>query len=372
MLDPTCPVNWKHPLNQGRRCWWYGAWQGGHWGGSAAGRDLCNRNNLSFTSGGTTPGWTITPRQMPAFSFGGTGGGNGWYAQAIDSTATLAALTNNFTFGCTFRTDTITPIDINGLAGLMGTYHQASDNSWFLRQDDAKLEMGGGTSFLSGNVLDTTTIFRVICVCQDGNSAIYLNGDPTPIATGTPAYSASTSPARIGVDFLASARYFIGWIADAFVSVRPWTTGDVALDYKLSKRNYIENDSPLNLLPILRNGSGTAAEVVNFTTTLGAGPTMTFANPGEFETNLVASASAGGIGPINPEGPAEFETTVDVLPIFGGGEPTLVGYETTVGVEDEAALGNPAEFTTSVGVQHRLVTIPNGNRRIVSQRRYRR
>ena len=372
-LNLQNPVNWKHPLNVGRLAWWNFLKPSGMWGGSAYGRDLCKKHNLTFTAAGQDPQWTSTIRGNPALRFPGTGGGLGWYATADSSTATLGAITNNFTFGCTFKTDTVAPIDINGLAGLMGTYHIALDNSWWCRQHDAKLQMGGNSSIESGNVLDTTSVFRIICVVNGGVSSIYLNGDTTAIVSGSgPTYSASASPARIGVDFLVGARYFIGWINDAFVSARPWNGGDVALDWKLSQRGYVEKFSPLNFMPPARMYAGSGASVVSFTTQFGAGPQMQFANPGDFTTSLYASGTAGGIGPIDPEGPAEFETTIDVLPIFGGGEPTLVGYETTIDVDYTAALGNPAEFTTSVGVGHRLTTIPNGNRRIVSQRRYRR
>lgn len=369
-INTQQPLNWNHPLNKGRLAWWHFLPYSGQWGSHVYGRDLTKSHNLAFTSGGQTPQYTSTPRGQ-AMYYDGTGGGLGWYARGSGS-GTRLGVTDNFTIGCTIKTATVSPIDIGGRAGLVCKYHTAGENAFFVRQHGDKVEFGGNAFIETTSFLDTTNIFRIIAVQQNGAGAVYVNGSPTPLVTGSPTFSVGTSDVLIGVNYLDTPSYFIGWINDVFVSNRPWGTGDIALDYKLSRRGYLEKFSPLNFLPPTRWPATDSSTLVSFTTEIGVGPAMQFANTAEFETDLFASADCGGIGDTEPSSIADFETVVNVNPNFGAGEPTLVGYETTVGVASSAQVGAPAEFTTTVAVQQSMSSTVNGDSRILNQRRYRR
>lgn len=367
------PVNLRHPLNIGRLAWWYWFPNSGQWGSTNFARDLLGHYPVTLTPDiSTDPEWSVLPSGMPAFKFtnGAGSGGLGWNAEVPNSNPVLCALTDNFTVGCTVRPATITPSDLSGFATLMSAAHAGGDNAWALLQQYQKLWWVGSNWITSGDVLSTTEFFRIICVEQGGTGYIYLNGNATPIISGSVTMSASTSNLFFGQQ--NGARKYIGDFNDAFVSNRPWSIEDIQEDYRQSKLNYRTQNSPLNYLPVPRNGEENTAALVNFTTGIGVAPGMSYANPANFTTQLYASGTGTGLGPLVPDGPADFLTEIGVTPVFGAGEPTLVGYTTDIDVDQTADSSGPVEFTTGVGVSHFIKTIAKGNPRILSQDRFKR
>jgi len=133
-----------------------------------------------------------------------------------------------------------------------------------------------------------------------------------------------------------------------------------------------DDDGPIRWNPRRRRFVLTPAEIVSFETSVGVDQNLFYSSPASFTTTLVPSVSAGGIGPTDPDGPAEFETEVTAAQQFVAGQPTLVNFNTSVGVGQTVQGGAPVEFETTVGVKQSIRTIANGDRRRLSDRRYRR
>jgi len=368
-LNLTNPLNRRHPLNLGRVAWWYSPNESGWWGGDRW-YDLCRRFDGAFADGaGVDTAWTQSPNGPPTPFFGGTGGGDGVNFNC--GGATGLSFTDNFTVGIQFRPATVAPIDINGLAGLIGKYQDAGDQTWYLRQHDDEVQFGGSSQLVSGAILSTSTTSRVVVSMRSGTATIYHQG--VAVASGAVSISADTSAVvRIGVDFFSSPRFFIGWIEEAFIIDRPWTAGQVKLDRELSLKQYQVDRGPLNFINSRIDRTNDSGQTVNFTTTCNVGGPLLFATPANFTTELGAFASSGGIGDLDAEGTPEFITSVGILTPFAAGEPTLVNLRTDVTVGDTLQASDPALFTTTVECGQSLRTIPNGDRRIISQKRYRR
>lgn len=370
-LNLTNPVNRRHPLNIGRKAWWLAPRESGWYGGDTF-YDLCRGYDGAFQAGAITPGWRVgTPSGPPSPIFTGTGGGNGWNINCGSRSVTGLSFADNFTVGIQFRPATVAPIDINGLAGLIGKAHDTGEADWNLRQHDDKIEFSG---IASGSMLSTSVTSRVVVVVEDGVGYIYHQG--TLVTSGAVSITPDNNVVRMGVDFYdAGPRYFIGWIEEAFIIDRPWTAGQVKLDRELSLKQYQVDRGPLNFINsrIDRIDRTTdSGQTVSFTTTCNIGGPLLFATPANFTTELGAFASSGGIGDLDAEGTPEFVTQVGILTPFAAGEPTLVNLRTDVTVGDTLQASDPALFTTTVNVGQSLRTIPNGDRRIISQKRYRR
>lgn len=371
------PVNWTHPLNRGRLVWYYhpkdSGWipasQGSTVNPGYAYRDLCNRIHGTITGGPSlTPATAFMPNGDACLQWLGGGSTDG---QVDLGNSTLFDLTDNFTVGCTFVTDTLSPAGLNSLAGLVNKYNSSLADSWWLRQFNGLIEFGGATGIQTGNVLLTNTVYRCIAVMNNGTATIYLNG----VSAATGAVSITSSPSNnvyIGESYEPIGANFRGRISDVFIATRPWSSSEVQLDAKLSQIGYRAENSPLRFVESFRKYTADQSTIVSFTTSVGVSDALRFSSPAYFTTTLRPSVAAGGIGPVVPSGPADFETVVEASEQFVAGQPTLVNFNTNVGVSTLVDGGSPVEFETVVGVDHSLRTIAAGDRRRLADRRYRR
>lgn len=376
-LNLTNPVNRKHPLNKGREAWWLALPDSGRFGG-ASWYDLCGRFHGVFESGSGSPGpgWKdgVPDNGPPSLQFNAGGGGNGWNANCGGGSG--LSFTDNFTVGIQFRPYTLDPIDINGLAGLIVKNHVAFDTSWYLRQYTVSagvggVQFGGSTQVSSGALLSTSVTSRVVAVMQNGTATLYHQG--LPITSASISIGANSSPVRIGVDFLAGPRYFYGWIEEAFVCSRPWTAAEVLLDRQLSLKRYRDRNTPLNFFPAPLMAEGVGADILmTFETGIGTGTSYQNLSPQNFETRLYASGGASGLGELEPDGPMDFTTSVQLSQFAMVAPPVLMPFQTPVLVDYTQSLTSPLEFTTGVGVSHTLTSTIDGNRRIIGSGRYKR
>lgn len=214
--------------------------------------------------------------------------------------------------------------------------------------------------------------YRVAATWDGAAARIYVNG----VAVGSQAGS-GTVPATATRDWNwgfqgASAAGVVDGIADMSIWNRALTPGEIGQEYIHARLGYTLPNGPLRTTNRQRYFDQSTTTVVNFTTTVGAAPSFVDTTPANFTTTLIPTVAAGGIGPLDPESPAELETVVGYATPFQAGEPTLVNFTTNVSAGETLAAGNPVSFETVVGVNQRLLTIPNGDRRILSQGRYRR
>lgn len=372
-INLTNPVNWSHPLNKGRVAWWYTPQNAGRQaGGTNTGRlyDLCKRANGVLVNGASNiPQWYQNKIGDPALR---------WITgAAIDGHVdvgggTLFDFTDNFTVGCRFNTETVTTAN-SGLGGLLSKYQSVGSNAWTLRRKNDTIEFGGSTTVVSATIA-VNTEYRCVVVMKAGTATIYLNG----AVSGTPgAVSISSTPGDsvlIGETYEPGGFNFQGWQSDWFVSSRPWSSGEVMLDFQLSGCGYRVPNGPLRMFPRARYDIDAIPDIttVSFTTLVGESQFNQYAVPANFVTEIVPSAAAGGIGDLVPEGNPDFETVVGYRMPFGASEPTLVNYNTLVTTGQTLAAGNPIRLTTTVGVHPTLRTVGGGDARVLSQGRYRR
>jgi predicted outer membrane repeat protein len=114
----------------------------------------------------------------------------------------------------------IKPQAFTFLGGIVSKYHSAGANGFFLRLSGSSpyngLDFDGKTT--QNNILSAGQWYHIAAVNNNGTRTLYVNGEITALS-GTPGtIQANDNPLRIGVDFLASARYFNGEIDE----VRIW------------------------------------------------------------------------------------------------------------------------------------------------------
>ena len=369
LYDFANPINYDHPLNRNRVAWYLMLPNSPRFVAGATNvtdrpyPDLFENNNGLIKNGSTgEPGWE-TPEGFPVLQWD--------LGSSIDGYVELGAaaafdLTDNFTLTATIKVGTTTPS--GGLAGIITKYLTPASSGYYLRQNDQKLEFGGSSQIATGNFLTTTDTYRVVCTSVSGTGTIYVNG--VAVVSGAVAFSSTADAVRIGTDY--NGRYFQGQISDVSICSRPWSAEEVMQDYLLQQRGYRGEFSPLRFIKLPYRFAEPDVVVVSFTTTVGASPTLLFATPGNFTTTIEATASATGLGPLEPETTAEFLTNVGYRTPFQAGEPTLVNLVTYVMADQTIQVGAPASFTTEVRASQTIRTIPNGDRRILSQGRYRR
>lgn len=377
-INLTNPVNWKHPLNKGRVSWWFVPRESGRQAGATinsvsgtTGRiyDLCRRGNGTIANGASNiPAWCQNSRGDPALRWLSGGAVDGH----IDvGGGTIYDFTDNFTVGCTFNTSTVTTAN-SGLGGFMSKYQSPASNAWTFRRHDDYVEFGGSTMATSaaGSVV-VNTEYRCVAVMQAGIATIYLNG----AVNGTPAAVSITSTPGdsllIGEAYDPGGFNFAGTMNDWFVSSRPWSSGEVALDYRLSRKSYRGPNSPLRFLPrpfyVSEN-----VQTVSLTSEAYASEMMQFASPASFTASLEATASAGGFGPLVPTGTPEFLAEAIASNVVEGGIPTLVSLESLAIASETLVAGDPVSLESIAYAHNTMRSIPNGNRKILASKIYKR
>jgi hypothetical protein len=362
------PVNWSHPLNKGRLVWYYLPADSG-WGAGNTVPDLCKRSYGTITPGASfVPTFDTFPNGQRCLRWENGGSIDG---QIDIGGATLFNFTNNFTVGCTFITETLSPTGGGGLAGLVNKYNSVGANSWFLRQNNATVEFGGSSTIASGSVLVVGQKYRAVAVMNAGTATIYLDG--YSVATGSPSISSSADTVMIGEGYEPGGRNFKGRIGDVFIADRPWSEAEVIADFKLSRVDYRAKNSPLRFLelPIF---DPTAGNQPYYLTPTGTGADQ-FYFSGAFylQTDAQADVQVSGLGPIAGDGTFDLQTTAIGHDQFAASPPTLMPFSTHARGHDQLTISNPLTFRTTARGRNKLTILgPNGDRRILAQRRYRR
>lgn len=365
LLDPFNPVKRDHPLNRDRVAWWYTPYGLNNFTPSSRVlRDLLKSYDGTLNDGiNATIDYRRGDEVSPELFITGSDSANVNFGNVLD-------YTGSFTVGCDFQTSTLAPSGFGGGAILVGKNAGSGSLGWWLAQTNDTLQFGGDDDIVSGSVLALGTRYRVVAVSNGASSSIYLNG--VEVATGTHSAGSTSENLRIGFGIDNWTWSFKGWISDCFVANRVWSASEAKWDYDLWLRKYRGSDSPLNWIKLNRAIPSLSSVPVEFTTGITVGGPFLFATPANFTTELGAFASSGGIGDLDAEGTPEFITSVGILTPFAAGEPTLVNLRTDVTVGDTLQASDPALFTTTVECGQSLRTIPNGDRRIISQKRYRR
>lgn len=224
-IDLGKPVS-DHPLNRGLISWWMPISE------SSKGKtlfDIAGTNHGSFVN---NPGWTGAPHGFPALRFNNNASAR--YVN-IGSPSSLY-LTTNFTVWCWFRQEAIGTGTAN-LSGLVCRYNVPGAGSYSLRLSSSTLQFAGNGSVTGGSVPIKRWSLAVASV-SGSTATLYVNGVQT--ASGNPSLSASKSPMQvtIGVDYLASPRYFDGEIGSAAISSRALSGSEVAELYKQCLTGY--------------------------------------------------------------------------------------------------------------------------------------
>jgi hypothetical protein len=129
--------------------------------------------------------------------------------------ADVLDLTNNYTLEAWFKADSF-----NWIGGLVGKYHTAGANGYFLRL--GKTAPYNSLNFDNmdcvTNLLQSNCWYHVAAVNSNGTRRLWLNGVEQTLSGSPQAVQANTNVLTIGVDYLASPRYFNGRIDE----VRVW------------------------------------------------------------------------------------------------------------------------------------------------------
>ena len=154
--------------------------------------------------------------------------GTGQYAD----TTSIIPSSQGLYVSCRFR-QTAASTYVLGLAGLVGTYHNASQNSWMLRLRGQQLELAGGGSLVGGTTVLNRWTHAAAIWLPGGGTTLFLDGQP--VATGNVAMTDPVAAVKIGVDFLTDPRYFTGQIDAVNVQVGIFTANVVARDSEWSR-----------------------------------------------------------------------------------------------------------------------------------------
>lgn len=307
--------------------------------------------------------------------FGNTLGWNlNGSVKSVRIAATELTTPQRVTFACSFKNDTARNYYLFH-KGDGSTNANSAFGVWRIGANlQAGYNSGSGWNYATsdGNYYDG--LWHRMLTTYNGTTgygAIYIDGILKGSFTTVMTIPATaTYPYAWGYS-AASANGVVDFIADMSIWTRDLNDAEALQDYIHAFSGYTRNDSPLtwNRARLLTSNPNVE---VSFSTSVTVGETLTDLSLGEFTTELTATGDASGLGTVDPSAPAEFDTAVSVNQNFGAGQPTLVGFTTNVAVDDTTTAGAPATFSTALNVQQALTTIPGGDRRIVSQRRYRR
>lgn len=226
-VDMSNPINWQHPLNQGRVGWWKCVANPG-WRGSNTLHDLV-RGGGHNPNDGTLSGATIPKWQGNGGLFGSSG--------ALSFNGSTAFVATNNIPGPTFsalisvKTSSATSYflgnDVQNTSGFLLGY---SGGSYIAQISHA----GGLNNLVAGTV---STNWCRVCLSVNGTTAsIYANGKLVTSATITAMVAGSSG---IGIGKVGILGNLLNGLADdVTIWNRALSAQDAALDYALSRQGY--------------------------------------------------------------------------------------------------------------------------------------
>lgn len=225
LVDPSCPVNWQHPLNRGRAAWWLILPNPG-WRGGLTLRDIVRGgkkpNDGTLTNG---PKWE------------GAGRPGGYGSLAFDGTddyvhcSALGALSADYSIAVSCRASNVA----TNVA--FGTNSGGATNTWLGKNSSgAAVFSVNGTSASGGAVADGLW-HRILGVRQGSSLTVYVDG--RQVGTNTVAGTVTAVGFAIGAfGVTGPSFYWMGSLDDESVWLRPLSAGEAEADYKLFPRGY--------------------------------------------------------------------------------------------------------------------------------------
>lgn len=240
-IDIQNPIDWSHPLNQGRLLW--SLTLPGRYGGPTA-FDLVQGwpgSLVGFTSG---YGWSPVSYPGSAGSFYYNGSSN----FAVTFPDVPAIRPNTFTVGGWFMlTGSVpfAPIFVKPYNGtLFSGGWSAPYVSWLIRVNSSSVisfegsPNGTYTTLTPSYTTTTGTWYRMVGTYDGATMKLYMNG----VLVGTQSAAVGTGIAYGNTSYVIGADYggelFPGYINDCFLSSAVWDAGMVGLDYALGPQGY--------------------------------------------------------------------------------------------------------------------------------------
>lgn len=220
-IDTRSPVNWSHPLNRSRRCWWMvlPSQTGGYVlrDITRSGFDGTLTNFATLATG--VSGWR--PASRP-------GGYGSILFDGIDDTVTVN--------GPALTRFTIAAWTYNNGANASPVILKVGGGFWQITSTGKmRFSPNGGSNF-DGTATVTANAWHRLVTTWDGTSTRhYLDGVLTDTVAGGNNLNAAN---LIGGYNGVAANQWAGSLDDVTIAGRVWTTPEVALDYDLSRRGY--------------------------------------------------------------------------------------------------------------------------------------
>ena len=170
----------------------------------------------------------------------------------IISDHTSLDLTDNLTIEAWIYANTL-----GAYKGIVSKYHVSAANGYTFRLSGA----GGGLDFdgvyTENNLISTNTWYHVAVVKNSESYDIYINGQPQSLSGSSYTIAANNNDVAVGVDYLASPRYFDGLIDE----VRIWNTARTAAKIRENMCKILTgNESGLVAYYNFDNTSGTTLQ----------------------------------------------------------------------------------------------------------------
>lgn len=245
LIDPTCPVNWEHPLNQGRVGWWKVVANSG-WRGGLTWRDLVRGGGHSPHDG------TLTNFSPPVSGWSGYGP-----PQSSGAIKFVAASSQYVDLGANFDGTADMTVSAWVKPASLGVRHEivsaegltpcgwelsilATNNVEFGAFNPGS-SSAGYPVVQSVATLAANTWYFVVGVRDSiaGLLRIYINGTQSATAAASLSPSSSGKTATIGRSQSGSTRYFDGSIGDVSIWLnRALSAQEIASLYALSRQGY--------------------------------------------------------------------------------------------------------------------------------------
>lgn len=239
-LDPSCPVNWAHPVNDRLSGWWVGPPNSGHRQGNTF-RNLVGLSGRRGRGQGTLtggPAW-VGPKGRPG----------GWSALSFDGTDDYVSV-GLFADGYPLGDQTIA-------AWLRPTSSAVQDRAWFATGNgsstygvylsvtaagNAHFYWAPAVSYISGGTCPTDQWSHIACTRRGSTRTIYINGVSVTSASdaGTDLSSPASASMHIGrrVDGLTGTPYYSGFLDDIRLYTYGLSAATVREVYEESRRGY--------------------------------------------------------------------------------------------------------------------------------------
>ena len=184
----------------------------------------------------------------------------------------------------------IKPHSFSWLAGIVSKYQTSGSNGYFLRLTSGHPYTGIGFDGMetTDGILAADTWYHIAAVNNGGTRTLYVNGIEVPLSLTPETVASNTDPLTIGVDFLASPRYFDGVIDEVRIY-------NVALDSTQIREDMHRtlSGSESGLVGYWKFNEGSGATAHDQTANANNGTLQNFGGGGETWLGSTASLGSG-------------------------------------------------------------------------------